>query len=130
MICIGIPVCRPIYKKYLDKWTSRDGSKYKEPVEGGSYPLQTIGGSYISGTAPHKNNTSEDCKVAEYEKKVGIKGPFTKTRIYSKPTQRVRSDDESDESILGPDYRRNQQNDLGEQGIRVTYEVTTSRQSI
>lgn len=130
MICIGIPVCRPLYKQYLDKWTSRDGSKYKEQSGGGSHPLQTIGGSYINANTNDTNLSSEGCKAAEYEKKIGIKGPFTKTRIYSKPTERVRSDDQSDESILGPDFRRNQHDDLGERGIRVTYEVTTTQQGI
>ncbi|KAF5645100.1 integral membrane protein pth11 [Fusarium sp. NRRL 52700] len=127
MICIGIPVCRPLYKQYLDRWTSRDGSKYKEQSAGGSHPLQTIGGSYINANT---DVSSEGCKAAEQEKKIGLKGPFTKTRIYSKPAERVRRDDQSDESILGPDFRRNQQDDLGERGIRVTYEVTTSQQAI
>ncbi|KAH7108955.1 hypothetical protein EDB81DRAFT_736848, partial [Dactylonectria macrodidyma] len=30
LICIGIPVIRPIYKPFLDKWISRNRSKYKD----------------------------------------------------------------------------------------------------
>ncbi|KAG4269115.1 hypothetical protein FPRO04_12238 [Fusarium proliferatum] len=130
MVCIGIPVCRPLYKQYLDKWISRDGSKYEKHSDGGSYPLQTIGGSYINGNAPDKNDSSEGCKVAEYEKKTRIKGPSIKTRISFGATEGVRSDDQSDESILGPDFRRNQHDDLEERGIRVAYEGTTSRLGI
>ncbi|KAF9778789.1 hypothetical protein IL306_003265 [Fusarium sp. DS 682] len=133
MICIGIPVCRPLYKRYLDKWTSRDGSKYREQSGGGSYPLQTIGGSTLYPNAPGKNDSvSEDCEKLEHERKIGVRGPFTKTRIYSKGIDRVRDDNQSDEEILGPDFRRDQQRNLEAQegGIRVTYEVTTSRQGI
>ncbi|KAH8683780.1 hypothetical protein BGZ61DRAFT_496109 [Ilyonectria robusta] len=42
MVCIGIPVCRPLYKKYLGKWSSKDGSKYNANTAGG-YRLRTIG---------------------------------------------------------------------------------------
>uniref|UniRef100_A0A8H7TN64 Rhodopsin domain-containing protein n=1 Tax=Bionectria ochroleuca TaxID=29856 RepID=A0A8H7TN64_BIOOC len=29
MVCIGIPICRPLYKDYLSRLSSRDTSKYK-----------------------------------------------------------------------------------------------------
>ncbi|KAF5574992.1 integral membrane protein pth11 [Fusarium pseudoanthophilum] len=133
MICIGIPVCRPLYKQYLDRWTSRDGSKYREHSAGGSHPLQTIGGSTLNPNTPDKNNSiSEDYDKEEHERRIAVKGPFTKTRVYSKGIHRLRDDNQSDEEILGPDFRRAQQMDLHGQegGIRVTYEVTTSRQGI
>ncbi|KAF4457691.1 hypothetical protein F53441_421 [Fusarium austroafricanum] len=133
MICIGIPICRPLYKRYLDKWTSRDGSKYREHSAGGSYPLQTIGGSTLNPNTPDKNNSmSEDYDKEKHERRIGVKGPFTKTKIYSKGIDRLRDDNQSDEEILGPDFRRDQQLDLDGQegGIRVTYEVTTSRQGM
>ncbi|OHW95981.1 hypothetical protein CSPAE12_05368 [Colletotrichum incanum] len=47
MICIAIPVCRPLYKQCINKWTSRDASGYKPQREGRGFALKTIGGSSI-----------------------------------------------------------------------------------
>ncbi|KAJ4253311.1 hypothetical protein NW762_010466 [Fusarium torreyae] len=132
MICIGIPVCRPLYKKYIEKWTSRDGSKYRE--RSGSYPLQTIGGSNMNPRPVNKDDDMSDAdeSIRETERKLGMAGPFTKTRVYSKTGERVRDDNQSDEEILGPEFRRNQREDIESQdrGIRVTYEVTTSMRNM
>ncbi|KAM0547822.1 hypothetical protein ACHAPJ_010168 [Fusarium lateritium] len=132
MICIGIPVCRPLYKKYIEKWTSRDASKYRD--RSGSYPLQTIGGSNMNGGPVNKDDDTSDAdgSIRETERKLGMAGPFTKTRVYSKTGERVRDDNQSDKEILGPEYRRNQREDIESQdrGIRVTYEVTTSMRDI
>ncbi|KAF5007139.1 hypothetical protein FDECE_6525 [Fusarium decemcellulare] len=126
MICIGIPVCRPLYKKYLDKWTSRDASNYREQSEGGTYPLRTFGGSTMRA-GPKDDDTSDGGdSITKAERKLGIGGPFNKA--YAKGGERVRGDNQSDEQILGPDFRRSQRADLESQdkGITVTYEVTTS----
>ncbi|KAF5234165.1 hypothetical protein FANTH_12267 [Fusarium anthophilum] len=107
MICIGIPTCRPLYNRYLDRWTSRDGSKYREHSAGRPYPLQTIGGSTLNPNTPDKNNgISEDYDEEEHKGSIAGRGPFTRTRVYSKGVDRLREDDQSDEEILGPDFRR------------------------
>ncbi|KAM6519004.1 hypothetical protein FALCPG4_012660 [Fusarium falciforme] len=135
MICIGIPVCRPLYKKYLEKLTSRDGSKYRnyqDRSERGSYPLKTFGGSTMRPGQDTKDGDTSDGEdsITKAERKLGIGGPFTKS--YVRGGERVRGDNQSDEQILGPDFRRSQRDDLESQdkGIRVTYEVTTSRLDI
>ncbi|KAF4974592.1 hypothetical protein FZEAL_8519 [Fusarium zealandicum] len=126
MICIGIPVCRPLYKRYLDKWTSRDASKYQEHSEAGAYPLRTFGGTPMRpGPATKDGDISDADSITKAERKLGIGGPFNKS--YAKGG--VRGDNQSDEEILGPDFRNSQQADLETQdrGITVTYEVRTSR---
>jgi hypothetical protein len=132
MICIGIPVCRPLYKRYLDKWTSRDASnKYQQQSEGGSYALQTYGGSMRPRRGADSNDPSVGGdSIMHKDRKIGLSGPFTKS--YAIGGDRVRGDDQSDESILGHDFRRSQRTpDHESQGksIRVTaeYEITTSR---
>ncbi|KAI5465272.1 hypothetical protein BGZ63DRAFT_410941 [Mariannaea sp. PMI_226] len=132
MICIGIPVCRPLYKRYLEKWTSRDRSnKYQQQSEGGSYALQTYGGGKLPRHVAGSVNASTPAdSINLKERKLGLSGPFTKS--YAVGGSRIRGDNQSDESILGPDFRRTQQqSDLDSQGnsIRVTaeYHVTTSR---
>lgn len=135
MICIGIPVCRPLYKRYLDKWTSRDASKYQEQIEGGgSHPLRTFGGSTLRPGQVDKDDDNFDDRdsITREERKLGIGGPFTKS--YAVGGGRVCGDNQSDEEILVPNFRRSQQRaaDLDAQhmgmGIRVTdeYKVTSS----
>ena len=60
LICIGIPICRPLYKKYLDKLTSRNtSSSYKNiSGSGGNVPLRTIGGSELPPLGHNSNNKS------------------------------------------------------------------------
>lgn len=136
MICIGIPVCRPLYKRYLDKWTSRDASNYQERSGGGSYPLKTFGGSTLRPRPSDRDNSSEGGdSITLAERKLGIGGPYNKS--FARAGGRVRGDDQSEESILGPDFRRSQhRNDLDAQekgeGITVTeeFQITTSRLNV
>ncbi|KAH7121707.1 hypothetical protein EDB81DRAFT_861572 [Dactylonectria macrodidyma] len=132
MICIGIPVCRPLYKRYLDKLTSRDTGKYREQNDGGSYPLRTFGGSTLQAGPGQKEEDASDGgdSITKAERKLGFGGPFTKA--YAMGGERVRGDNQSDEEILGPDFRRSQRADLARQdkGITVTYDVQTSRLDI
>jgi hypothetical protein len=68
MICIGIPVCRPLYKRFLDKLTSfgtQSGGYKKQSGSGGGrrgagvdskntgprYGLRTFGGSTMPGAS-------------------------------------------------------------------------------
>ncbi|KAH7169286.1 hypothetical protein DER46DRAFT_624507 [Fusarium sp. MPI-SDFR-AT-0072] len=86
MICIGIPVCRPLYK-----------NKYREQNSGASYPLQTIGGSTMY--------------PAQYQGK-GISSSYSKNKVFAKGVERVYGENQSEEEILGPDFRRSQQQDV------------------
>ncbi|KAF4446713.1 hypothetical protein F53441_9646 [Fusarium austroafricanum] len=114
MICIGIPVCRPLYKKYFSKWSSGDSSKYLEQRSGGSYPLQTIGGSMKYPALIHmKDNTSDpNVSLAEYMRRGGIGGSLTKTKVFPKSAERGYSDNQSEEEILGFEFRQSQPQDL------------------
>ena len=150
MICIGIPVCRPLYKQYLDKWTSRDASKnYQQQRSGGrSYPLRTFGGSTMPGDVDERDADVKDQaassdhsltggdSVTTADRKLGLNGPFTKS--YAMGGERVTGDNQSDEEILGPDFRRSQRQEASIDvqrkgtsggGIQVTdeFEITTSR---
>ncbi|KAM0335134.1 hypothetical protein ACHAQA_000174 [Verticillium albo-atrum] len=141
MICIGIPVCRPLYKKYLDKWTSRDASKYQHHSEGRSFPLRTFGGSTMPGgggqskDAPSEGSINGAESVSMSDRKLGLSGPYTKSYALG-GGGRVPGDDQSEEEILGPDYRQSLKAGGGTGGgayqngqIKVTEEfhMTTSR---
>ncbi|KAF6824337.1 hypothetical protein CMUS01_10283 [Colletotrichum musicola] len=127
MVCIGIPIARPLYKRYLDKLTSRDTSKYRHQSEGASYGLRTFGGSTMHPGPGKDGGETSDGGGDPVSKKLGLGGSFTKSyAVGGKP--HIRGDDESDESILGPDFRRSQRAmEAPESGITVTYEVHTSR---
>ncbi|KAF9872682.1 hypothetical protein CkaCkLH20_09861 [Colletotrichum karsti] len=105
LVCIGIPVCRPLFKSWLDLWTSRNGSK---PTRGpytrdmtGSFMMRTIGGT-------------------DYTVRVGLKTPepflgFSGERSGYETSGTERSngkgyghDNNSVESILGPELKKSQ----------------------
>ncbi|OHE98691.1 hypothetical protein CORC01_05957 [Colletotrichum orchidophilum] len=106
LVCIGIPVCRPLFKGWLSKWTSRNGSKpgpYTDTTGSNMwFGLKTIGGT-------------------DYTARVGLKAPdldLGTARSGDEPKgSTTRSagkgfgDNESAESILGPDIRYNQARD-------------------
>ncbi|KAJ4184480.1 hypothetical protein NW759_017023 [Fusarium solani] len=108
MVCIGIPVCRPLYKRYLEKWTSRDASRY-HPQNGEAipYPLRTFGGSTLrprqGGNYDLGDLSRGGDPIALEERKLGLRDPFTKS--YAMGGSRVRGDNQSDEEILGTDFR-------------------------
>ena len=119
MICIGIPVCRPLYKRFLDKLTSRDSSGYKKQGDSlqtpaPSYGLRTFGGSPMpnrSGWNSAKDGKSQgsvtDNDAADFQSvKLGIDGPFTEARAVG---GRSVPDNNSDEDILGDEYRQGHQ---------------------
>lgn len=84
---------------------------------------------------PRRGGNSNDPSVGSdsvmhKDRKLGLSGPFTKS--YAIGGDRIRGDDQSDESILGPDFRQSQQTSDHEshgKSITVTaeYQVTTSR---
>ncbi|RKL38046.1 hypothetical protein BFJ72_g7508 [Fusarium proliferatum] len=110
MICIGIPVCRPLYKKYFSKWSSRNSSKYQQN-SGASYPLQTIGGSTMYPAQVHKKDSTSEASVQEYERR-GVRSSFNKNKVFAKGAERGYGDNQSEEEILGPDFRRSQRQDI------------------
>ncbi|RKK16516.1 hypothetical protein BFJ66_g15770 [Fusarium oxysporum f. sp. cepae] len=111
MICIGIPVCRPLYKKYLSKRSSRNSSKYREQNSGAPYPLQTIGGSTMYPAQVQKKDSTSEASVKEYERD-GVGSLYTKNKIFTKGAERGYGENQSEEEILGPDFRRSQQQDV------------------
>ncbi|KAL3601020.1 hypothetical protein FPOAC2_05273 [Fusarium poae] len=134
MICIAIPVCRPLYKKCFTKWTSRGSSNY--PNSGASYPLQTIGGGVHPAKRVDRNGSGSTAgtheHIEDHERKIGMNGPFTRTRVYPKSDARRLGDDQSEEEILGPEFRRSQIMDLEAQNgeTRLTHHTTNSERSI
>ncbi|KAI1061521.1 hypothetical protein LB506_011820 [Fusarium annulatum] len=110
MICIGIPVCRPLYKKYFSKWSSRNSSKYQQN-SGASYPLQTIGGSTMYPGQAHKKDSTSEASVQEYERR-GVRSSSNKNKVFAKGAERGYGDNQSEEEILGPDFRRSQRQDI------------------
>ncbi|CAF3526423.1 unnamed protein product [Fusarium graminearum] len=134
MICIAIPVCRPLYKKCFTKWTSRGSSNY--PNSAAPYPLQTIGGGVLQAKRVDRNGSGSTAdtneQVEEHERKMGVNGPFTRTRVYPKIDERRIGGDQSKEEILGPEFRRSQIMDLEAQNGRTmsTRHTNNSERSI
>ncbi|KAF5660147.1 integral membrane protein pth11 [Fusarium heterosporum] len=133
MICIGIPVCRPLWKQYLIKWTSRD-SKSREPNSAGSFPLQTIGGStpYPKPTYKRDELIDSDDVLREQDRKSGLRDSIAKARHYSNGIERAQNDNQSEEEILGSGFRRSQREDLEMQNgtNSVIFGVSTSEVSL
>ncbi|KAH6992758.1 hypothetical protein EDB82DRAFT_554771, partial [Fusarium venenatum] len=133
MICIAVPVCRPLYKKCFTRWTSRGSSNC--PNSAASYPLQTIGGGVHPAKRVDRNGSGSTADTHEHieerERKMGINSPFARTRVYPKSDARRLGDDQSEEEILGPEFRRSQIMDLEAQneGTRPTHHTTNSERS-
>lgn len=96
MICIAIPVCRPLYKRVVH------GSSYRKQSDGSdraeSHDLRPV--------ASHNDLTGK--------LKLGINGPFTKTDI-------TRDDNDSQEQILDVELGGSVPDSIG--GIRVKENV-------
>ncbi|QPC73293.1 hypothetical protein HYE68_004045 [Fusarium pseudograminearum] len=80
-------------------------------------------------TSVNKDDSSDGDSIKNTERKLGIRGPCSKTRAYAVHDERVDDDNQSDKQTLGPEFRQSHQNDreTTDNGIMVTYEVTTSR---
>ncbi|KAK3940295.1 hypothetical protein QBC46DRAFT_127916 [Diplogelasinospora grovesii] len=124
MICIGIPVCRPLYKRFLDRLLSKGNSGYQKQgaSNGPRFGLRTFGGSAMpnrwESNADGKSQVSHTTSGTDNgpggsganngsftDVKLGINGPFTETRAMA---GRVAPDNHSDEEILGEEFRRSQ----------------------
>lgn len=122
MICIGIPVCRPLYKSYIDRLTSHISSGYKRQDEEG-LAMHTIGGSAMK--APHKQDQEGGpSTVLPYI--TGFSKPSTRSYATATGGNKEERSDQSEENLLGLPVRV-QQDEQSKQ-IRVTeeYQVTRS----
>ncbi|KAG7050930.1 hypothetical protein JMJ77_0001560 [Colletotrichum scovillei] len=106
LVCIGIPVCRPLFKGWLSKWSSRNGSRpgpYTRDMTGSNlgFGLKTIGGTDYTVRVGLK---TPDLDLGSLAGRSG-EGRFgSGTRSGGKGF----GDNESVDSILGPDDRYGQ----------------------
>ncbi|KAK8013864.1 hypothetical protein PG990_007160 [Apiospora arundinis] len=127
MICIGIPVCRPLYRRFLTQLSSNDGSKYKKRRNEGRdmFALHTYGGSTMK---PVDNGTLESSAGKglgdEDLTKHAIRGDFNRPYISAGPA--ALDNNTSEESIL----RRSSAagNTMSQHGILVIEEYAVTRQ--
>lgn len=112
MVCIGIPVCLPLYKRiYLQFRTEHSSTGYqKQSAEGresSSVALQTIGGGYVGkdGQPVYKSKGSGKDGLSFKDVKIGLKGGSTQVTVGR--GRQNSSGGTSDEQILGDDYRNN-----------------------
>ncbi|CAF3489901.1 unnamed protein product [Fusarium graminearum] len=100
------------------------------------YPLQTIGGGVLQAKRVDRNGSGSTAdtneQVEEHERKMGVNGPFTRTRVYPKIDERRIGGDQSEEEILGPEFRRSQIMDFEAQNGRTmsTRHTNNSERSI
>ncbi|KAK1954532.1 hypothetical protein LY78DRAFT_742318 [Colletotrichum sublineola] len=103
MVCIGIPVCRPLYKGWINKLSSRGGSNpgaYTKNLadSNSAFGLKTIGGTdysvRVGNRTPDMNLTSPTGRSGQ-----GKRGDPTRSM------GKAYGDDDSVDSILGPDER-------------------------
>ncbi|KAK1973974.1 hypothetical protein LZ30DRAFT_609350 [Colletotrichum cereale] len=114
MVCIGIPVCRPLYKGWLNKLSSRGGSTpgaYTKDLadSNNGFGLRTIGG------------TDYSVRVGNKTPDVNLTSPTGRSgkRVNEDPTRsigRAYGDDNSVDSILGPDDRHAQVRNMDADG--------------
>jgi hypothetical protein len=138
MVCIGIPVCRPLYRQYLDRLTSNGshGNRYQKQgsgIDSNGTPLRTFGGSTMPG------NLTDDGEQGILSSPRGGRGGgrsrksafgtthelYTQrdhalgsqiTRAYAMASSgKHRGDTSSDEEVLAHDYKRQQQQHLESQ---------------
>ncbi|KAK7445605.1 hypothetical protein Landi51_08001 [Colletotrichum acutatum] len=115
MICVGIPVCRPLYKRLFYRFTSENAnSGYQKQNEerSSSVPLRTIGGGLVGGdgrplpqSKTDTTNRSDTDDLSFKDTSLGIKGSSTRTQVSRGDIQ---MENTSDEEILGEEFRRSQ----------------------
>ncbi|KAK1561543.1 uncharacterized protein LY79DRAFT_708549 [Colletotrichum navitas] len=106
MICIGIPVCRPLYKGWINQLSSRGGTTpgayTKDLAESGSaFGLKTIGGTDYSVRI---GNKTPDIDITSPT----VRGGKGANRDPTRSMGKAYGDDNSVDSILGPDERHGQ----------------------
>ncbi|KAF4774681.1 hypothetical protein HER10_EVM0002379 [Colletotrichum scovillei] len=115
MICVGIPVCRPLYKRLFYRFTSENASSgYQKQNEerSSSVPLRTIGGGMVGGggrplpqSKTDTTNKSDTDDLSFKDAALGIKGSSTRTQVSRGD---IPMDNTSDEEILGEEFRKSQ----------------------
>lgn len=111
MVCIGIPVCLPLYKKiYRHFRTEHSTSGYQkhsaDARESSSVALQTIGGGYVGkdGRPVYKSKGSGKDGLSFKDVKLGLKGGSTQVTIGG--GRKNSSGATSDEQILSDESRQ------------------------
>lgn len=131
MICIAVPVCRPLYNRFLDRFTSRGTGSYERQVGSGQAPgfaMHTFGGSTLlprggqGKKVSGKRRTAPSVGSGELlslgEQKMGS------TSTYAVAMGNRREDNHSDEEILSSERNPSPTNS---NGIRVDQEVKVTR---
>lgn len=135
MICIAVPVCRPLYNRFLDKFTSRGTGSYERQNGSGQSPgfaLHTFGGSTLlprGGAGQRiagKRRTSPGGDSSEQpslgEQKMGS------TSTYAIAIGTRQDENHSDEEILGAEERNSERaGQPSPNAIRITEEVKVTR---
>lgn len=119
MICIAVPVCRPLYNRFLDKFTSRGtGSYQKQNGSGqiGGFALHTFGGSTLLPRGGPGRQPSLG------QNKMGI------TSTYAMAIRNRQEENHSDEEILRA--QESQSERMSQKAIRVTEEVSVTRSTV
>lgn len=111
MVCIGIPVCRPLYRRYLGKLTSNDRSqsysshqKRSRRASGNHLVLRTFGNTNFLSRSPHGE---VDDKVP-LQKKHEFSSPCSSAYATPAASQAKRGDGSSEEEILPAGYLKHQ----------------------
>ncbi|KAF4978073.1 hypothetical protein FZEAL_5499 [Fusarium zealandicum] len=113
LMCIGIPILRPLYRRAMNSSTFSTERYYKKQGEGSDEQ------SYDLGSLQKNNRTTDSNRgFPGADPKLGIRGPGTITRIAG--------ENPSDESILGPEYRNNSTMDRHNDGIQVKKDVSVN----
>jgi hypothetical protein len=123
LICIGIPVCRPLYKRMFQRMLGESSSGgYQKQSAGAdsSMMLRTIGGGIVGPDGlpipkkpPASGNTTdrEADEISFTDVKLRADGPFSRTVVGSgggkSAGRQTDLDNASDEEILD-EYRRSQ----------------------
>ncbi|CAP66972.1 uncharacterized protein PODANS_4_5490 [Podospora anserina S mat+] len=147
LICIGIPVCRPLYKRAFRRLLGESTSGYHKQSggkdgQGSSHALQTIGGGVLGSdgkpiskklaqsqqvsankdgrtTVTGQNESTDDISFTDV--KLGVDGPFTRTTVGRGRDGSAGNGNSSDEEILN-EYRRSQMDDHNGRVVRVDVE--------
>lgn len=63
MVCNSIPICRPLYKRYLDKWVLRRDRRYQ---------VKEVSGAGSGGTDSARKDPFRQRQMSEGESEVGV----------------------------------------------------------
>lgn len=133
MICIAVPVCRPLYNRFLDKFTSRGTGSYERQngsAQGPVFALHTFGGSTLlprgGQRAAGKRRTSPGGDSDE-QPSLGVQ-KMGSTSTYAIALGTRHDENHSDEEILGAEERNPERSGQpSPNAIHVTEEVKVTR---